>query len=93
MKQKILFRVHAVQRMFERGISAKSARNSVECGEKIEDYSSEMHEPGSLILGYQGRRPIHIVMSENLELHETTVITVYVPDRDRWSKDFRTRRA
>ena len=93
MKQKLFFRVHAVQRMFERGISTKAARNSLESGEMIEDYSAEMQEPGRLILGFQGRRPIHIVTSENLELNELTVITVYVPNPTRWRKDFKRRRS
>jgi len=47
---KILFRVHAVQRMFERGISAKKVRSALEAGETIEDYSSEIPEPNFLTL-------------------------------------------
>jgi len=51
---KILFRVHAVQHMFERNISAKKVRQALETGETIEDYSAEMPEPSRLILGFQG---------------------------------------
>jgi len=50
---KTIFRVHAVQRMFERNISAKKVRQAMETGEIIEDYSSEMPEPSHLILGFQ----------------------------------------
>ena len=89
---KIQFRVHAVQRMFERRISAAKVRNALGTGETIEDYSSEMPEPSRLILGFQGKRPFHVVTSENLVTNETTVITVYVPDPDKWKKDSRSRR-
>ena len=90
---RLLFRVHAVQRMFERKISARNVSQAVETGETIEDYSAEMPEPGRLILGFQGKRPFHVVASENLETNEVTIITVYVPEAGRWSKDFRSRRA
>ena len=89
---KILFRVHAVQRMFERNISVKKVRKALETGETFEDYSSEMPEPSHLILGFHGNRPFHVVTSENSEANEITVITVYIPDPNKWKKDFRSRR-
>jgi len=88
----IIFRVHAVQRMFERGISEKKVRQVLEAMDIIEDYSAEMPEPSHLILGFQGKRPFHVVMSENTETNEVTVVTVYIPDPDKWKKDFRSRR-
>ena len=57
---KIYFRVHAVQRMFERDVSVKKVLGAIETGETIEDYSSEMPEPSRLILGFQGKRPGHV---------------------------------
>jgi hypothetical protein len=90
---KLLFRVHAVQRMFERGISVKKVRSALEMGETIEDYSSEMPEPSRLILGFQGKRPFHVVTSESLEAGETTIITVYLPDPNQWTKDSKKRRS
>ncbi|MBI2758404.1 MAG: DUF4258 domain-containing protein [Chloroflexi bacterium] len=88
----IIYRVHAVQRMFERNISGKKVRQTLETGDVIEDYSAEMPEPGRLILGFQGKRPFHVVMSENAGANEITVITVYVPDPGKWKKDFRSRK-
>jgi uncharacterized protein DUF4258 len=90
---KIIFRVHAVQRMFERSISAKKVSQSLQSGETIEDYSGEMPEPSRLILGFQGKRPFHVVTSENPETNEITIITVYIPDPDKWDKDFKSRRS
>lgn len=90
---KTLFRVHAVQRMFERGISAKKVRQILEAGETIEDYSAEMPEPSRLILGFQGKRPFHVVTSENPTTNQITIVTVYIPDPGKWNKDFKSRRS
>lgn len=90
---KIIYRVHAVQRMFERKVSSKRVREALETGETIEDYSSEMPEPSHLILGFQGKRPFHVVTSENLQENKITVITVYLPDPQKWNKDSKSRRS
>ena len=93
MKSNLLFRIHAVQRMFEREVSVKKVARALQAGEVIEDYSSEMPEPSRLVLGFQGKRPFHVVTSENPDINETTIITVYIPDPQKWTKDFRNRRA
>ena len=90
---KLIFRVHAVQRMFERKVSVRSVSRALQSAKIIEDYSAEMHEPSQLILGFQGKRPFHVVISENPTLHETTIITVYIPDPKKWNKGFKSRRS
>ena len=89
---RIFYRAHAVQRMFERDISARKVRRALEAEDVIEDYSAEMPAPSRLILGFQGKRSFHIVTSENAEKNEITVITVYLPDSARWKKDLRSRK-
>jgi hypothetical protein len=79
--------------MFERNISVNWLLRAIESGETIEDYSSEMPDPSRLMLGFQGKRPFHVVCTENLQTNETTIITVYIPDPRRWSKDFKSRRS
>ena len=93
MKPQLLFRVHAVQRMFERNVAVRNVVQALQSGEIVEDYSSEMPEPSRLVLGFQGRRPFHVVTSENVERNEITIITVYLPDSRKWAEDFRNRRA
>jgi len=78
--------------MFERNVSAKKVRQVLELGETIEDYSSEMPEPSRLVLGFQGQRPFHVVTSEDPQENKITVITVYLPDPNKWKKDFRSRK-
>ncbi len=87
---KIFYRAHAVQRMFERKISAKRARQVFETGETIEDYSDDATSPSRLILGWEGKRPIHVVVSENTD--ENVIITAYSPEPGLWTKDFKKRR-
>jgi hypothetical protein len=87
------FRVHALQRMFERNISAKSISQALQSGRAIEDYSEETPEPSRLILGFHGKRPLHVVTCENREANEITIITAYIPDPKKWNKDFKSRRS
>ena len=89
--EKIIFRVHALQRMCERKISIENIRKIIESGDVIEDYSLEMPDPSRLILGYQGNKPVHVVVSENKISNEIIIVTVYSPDPTRWKKDHRSR--
>ena len=89
---KVFFRVHAVQRMFERNVSVKHVAQTIRSGTVVEDYSSEMPEPSRLLLGSHGKRPLHVVTSESAKTSETIIITVYRPDPDKWKRDFTSRR-
>jgi len=90
--QPIIFRIHAVQRMFERRISIDNVRQVLLSGEMIEDYSEEMPDPGRLLASNGGRRPLHVVMAENTQEGEQVVITVYEPDTAQWKAGFRSRK-
>jgi hypothetical protein len=88
----IIFRIHAIQRMFERRISVGNVRQVLESGEMIESYSEEMPTPGGLISAKSGQRPMHVVMVDNSEQDELVVITVYKPDPSQWKPGFRNRK-
>jgi hypothetical protein len=88
----IIFRMHAIQRMFARRISVKNVRQVLQSGQMIEDYSAEMPAPGGLILGQHGLRPLHVVMAENTKEDELVVITVYEPSPAQWKPGFRDRK-
>ncbi len=89
----VIFRVHAVQRMFERGISREDVRDVLASGEIIEDYPDDNPYPSRLLLGYRGSRPLHVVAADNPSEPETIVITVYEPDPARWDATFRQRKS
>ncbi len=88
----IIYRIHAIQRMFERRISGENVRQVLQAGEVIEDYSDEMPFPSKLMLGKRGERPLHVVMAENTRENELVVITVYEPDPSQWKSGSRNRK-
>ena len=91
--EQLVFRVHALQRMFRHGISEADVKQVLETGEAIEDYPEDRPYPSRLILGFTAGRPIQIVVADNHQAQETIVITVYEPDPKRWDATFRRRRA
>ena len=90
--QPIIFRIHAVQRMFERRIPVENVRQVLQFGEMIEDYSEDMPDPGGLLSAKSGQRPLHVVLAENTKEGERVVITVYEPDPAQWKAGFRNRK-
>jgi hypothetical protein len=62
-------------------------------GETIEGYPDDRRYPDRLVLGWRGRRPVHVVVAQNLRENELIVITVYEPDPELWEADFRRRKA
>lgn len=87
-----LFRVHSLQRMFERRISVEDVLRVVEAGETIEEYPSDMPFPSRLILGRIGTRPLHVVAASDPQTGDRIIITAYEPDSEIWETDFRRRR-
>jgi len=88
----LVFRPHAIQRMFERRISRSQVRRALEEGQVIEDYQDDMPYPSRLVLYWNESVPLHVVAARNQEEGETIVITVYEPDPQKWDSDFRRRR-
>ena len=88
----LVFRVHAIQRMFQRHFSKEDVRRTLESGEVIEEYLDDKPYPSRLVLGWIGQRPVHVVVAENNEAQETIVITVYEPEPEKWEADFTRRK-
>lgn len=91
-KQSLVFRVHAIQRMFERAITKEDVRQALATGKTIEAYPEDPPYPSRLVLGWVGTRPIHVVVADNQVQQETIVITVYEPDVAKWEAGFERRR-
>jgi hypothetical protein len=89
---KVVFRVHAIERMFERDISEADVRDVLGNGEVIQTYPDDLPFPSRLMLGYCGGRPLHVVAGDDPEETATVVITVYQPDPGRWDATFRRRK-
>ena len=89
---RVVFRVHAIQRMYQRSISEPEVRQVIATGELVEDYPDDTPYPSRLVLGWHGSRPLHVVMADNVTAQEKIVVTVYEPDPGEWEPDFRRRK-
>jgi hypothetical protein len=89
---KVTYRVHAVTRMFERGITEEEVHRVLAGGEEIATYPEDQPYPSRLLLGRRGDRPLHVVCAYNARDDEQIVITVYEPDPALWADGFRRRR-
>ena len=89
---KLVFRVHAIQRMVQRQISVDDVRYVLATGEVVENYPDDMPYPSRLVLGSVGTRSLHVVVADNTETRESIVITAYEPDLAQWEPGFRKRK-
>ena len=89
---KLIFRFHALARMFERNISAQDVIDTIKFGKVIETYSSDKPYPSCLRLGFIEGRAIHIVTADVTESNEIVILTVYEPDTNKWYSGFEKRK-
>jgi hypothetical protein len=80
---------HARIRMFQRNVSTDGIKGIVIKGEIIEKYLDDEPCPSALMLGFLENIPYHVVIAE-CEDH-VRIITVYMPEEDKWIK-YRIRR-
>ena len=92
MTVRLVFRVHALRRMFERQFSIDDINTVIASGATIEDYPDERPYPSWLVLGWRGARPVHVVVADNLSENELIVITIYEPEPGLWEGDFGRRK-
>ena len=85
----ILISHHARVRMFERNISTDELIPIISSGEIIEEYPDDEPYPSVLIMGFIDAVAYHIVIA--LCRDHIRVITVYIPEEDKWI-EYRRRR-
>ena len=89
---KLIFRIHALKRMFERDIPKESINTALTKGVVIENYPDDLPYPSRLILGFDNIGALHLVVAEDKEDQAEIIITVYRPDSEKWSEDFKRRK-
>jgi len=91
--QRILFLPHALNRMNApaRMITPVEIRSVVETGIVVENYPTDPRGHSCLMLGFgkQGR-PLHVVCAPRQDY--LAIITVYLPDAEKWEADWQTRK-
>ena len=89
----IRFSRHAGHAFIERGIDRASLRQLLAQAEQIEFYPPSGYPyPNFLRLTWQDDQPLHIVVADDVEHNEVIVVTAYIPEPERWERDWRTRR-
>ena len=83
----ISYRLHALERMFERNVSCEELANIIRKGELVENYPNNKPYPSKLVLGRANNRPLHVVFTFNKEEKSAVVVTVYEPDPRKWTKN------
>ncbi len=78
--------------MFTRSISPELVRELVGTGEVVAEYADDTPFPSTLLLGYFGDRPIHVLVGRDSATEICYIITVYEPDPMVWEDDFKRRR-
>lgn len=90
---RLVFRVHAIQRMFQRKITSEEVKHVLTAGETIETYPTDRPFPSRLILGWSATRPLHVVAADDEQARETIIVTVYQPNLDEWEQGFKRRKS
>lgn len=86
------YRLHALQKMAERGVSPEEVRTALAHGEVIEHRRREgRYLPTRLLLSWVGSEPLHVLVADDPG-GTHYVITAYHFGPDRWTSDYRTRR-
>lgn len=86
-----IYRVHAIERMFQRDIYEHQVEEVVERGEIIESYVDDKPYPSFLVLGYCDGLALHVVYAKDEE-GNVIVITAYNPSLSKWQSDLKTRK-
>jgi len=90
-ERRVVWRLHALERMLKRSISRADVFSVLADGEMIEEYENDAPFPSALFMGWVGKRPVHVVAA--LDATQTLyVITAYEPDTEHFEGDFRRRR-
>lgn len=92
MQKRLIFRLHAIQRMFQRSISDQNIREVLNSGLTIENYLSDIPYPSRLILGWINSRSLHVVIADNIDDDAIIIITAYEPELDQWEPGFQRRK-
>lgn len=88
----LIYRKHAIIRMFERGITDEDIRSVLLLGEVIIEYSNDKPYPSRLILGWLNNNPVHVLTAENDD-GDSVIITAYQPDPMLWEDDFKRKKS
>jgi hypothetical protein len=83
---------HVTMRLQERRLNGEVLRQSIDTLEIIETYPHDKYLPSFLLRGEVPEFVFHALMATDLEGDNVRVVTMYLPDPDRWDENGRLRR-
>jgi len=86
------WRLHALERAAERGISLDHVMETLRQWDVLENEHDRKPFPTALIMGWNGQQPIHVVVAVDEDKEWVYIITVYEPDLDHFEPGFRLRK-
>ena len=86
-----IYRVHAIERMFQRDIYETHVEDIIKNGEIIESYLEDKPYPSFLVLGASDSLALHVVYAKDDD-NNIIVITAYKPSLKKWQDDLKTRK-
>ena len=92
MAYKTIFSVHAITQMARRRISTADVAYVLQHGEAIENYPHNTPYPSKLMLGWIGKRPLHVAVADNQIDEWWIIVTTYEPDPRLWDASFKKRK-
>jgi len=87
----IEWRKHALERMLTRGITRAEVKSALMYGEIIEEYKDDKPYESALFF-YVNNKPLNVVVGFDIGNMMLYVITAYIPDKEHFNDDFKTRR-
>lgn len=87
----IFFSDHIISQMFRRHISLDDVKFILNDGEVIKEYQEDKPYPSFLLFGLIDLRPLHLLVAKDSETGNCIMVTVYEPDKNVWSTDFKTK--
>jgi hypothetical protein len=87
------FKKHALIRIIERKISIQEVEEALLNCDVIESYIEDKPLPGYLVIGFtKNKRPLHIMVALDKIERYIWIITVYEPDKTKWSNQMTKRK-
>jgi hypothetical protein len=77
--------------MFRRNISLDDVEFILDQGEIIKEYQEDKPYPSFLLFRFIDLRPLHLLVAKDNETGTCIMVTVYEPDKNVWSTDFKTK--
>jgi hypothetical protein len=86
--ERILYSDHVISQMFRREITLSEVKMILDEGEIIREYPEDTPYPSFLVLGFANLRPLHLLVAKD-DAGICILVTVYEPDKNVWSADFK----